>query len=100
MKHAITIVLQHFGVRVKAGVPKFGNFLRKQLYPICGVAENDGLVDLKFGEESIETMDFLFFVYKAVVLRYTSEGELVHQIDFVRIIHMFVLGTVSVWGRL
>ena len=44
-------------------------------------------------------MDFLFFVYEAVVLRYTSEGELVHQIDFVRIVHMFVLGTVSVWCR-
>ena len=99
MKHAITVVLQHFGVRVKAGVSKFGNFLRKQLYTVCGVAENDGLVDLEFGEEGIEAMDFLFLVYKAIVLRYTSEGELVHQIDFVGIIHVFVLENVSIWCR-
>ena len=29
MKNAVTIVLQHLGVRVKAGVSKFGDFLRK-----------------------------------------------------------------------
>lgn len=99
MKHTITVVLQHLGVRVEAGVSEFGNFLGKKLHSICGVAENDGLVDLEFGEESIEAMDFLFLFYKAVVLRYTSKSELVHQVYFIRIIHMFILGTVSIWRR-
>lgn len=99
MKHAVTVVLQHLGVRVKAGVSKFGNFLRKQLHSVCGVAENDGLVDLEFGEESVKAVDFLFLFDKAVVLRYTPKSELVHQIDFVRIVHMFILEPVSIGCR-
>ena len=83
-------------MRVKAGISKFGNLLRKQLYSVCGIAENDGLVDLQFGEEGIEAVDFLFLFYKAVVLRYTSKSELVHQVDLVRIGHMFILETVSI----
>lgn len=99
MKNAVTVVLQHLGVGVETGVSKFGDLLRKQLHSVCGIAENDGLVDLEFGEESIETVDFLFLFYEAVVLRYTSKSELVHQVDLVRISHMFILGTVSIWGR-
>lgn len=91
MKHTVTVMLQHLRVRVEAGVSKFGNLLRKQLHSVCGVAKNDGLVDLEFGEESIETVDFLALFYETVVLRYTSKSELVHQVDFVRISHMFVL---------
>lgn len=100
MKHTVTVVLQHLGVRVEAGVSKFGDLFRKQLHSICGVAEDDGLVDLEFGEESIEAVDFLFLFYEAVVLRYASKSELVHQVDFIRIMHMFILGTVSIWGRI
>lgn len=99
MKHAVTIVLQHLSVRIEAGVSKFGYLLRKQLHSICGVAENDGLIDLEFGEEGIETVDFLFLFYEAVVLRYTSQSELVHQVDFVRVSHMFILETVSIRRR-
>ena len=99
MKHTVTVMLLHLGVRVEAGVSKFGNLLRKKLHSICGVAENDGLVDLEFGEESIEAVNFLFLFYEAVVLSYTSKSELVHQIYFVRIVHMFILGGVSIWHR-
>lgn len=98
MKDAVTIVLQHLGVRVKAGVSKFGDFLRKQLHSICRVTENDRLIDLKLGKESVEAMDFLFLFDEAVVLRNTSKSELVHQIYFVWIVHMFILGPVS-FGR-
>ncbi len=99
MKYTVTIVLQHLGVRVKAGVSKLGDLLRKQLHSVCGVAEDDRLVDLKFGEQSIEAVDFLFLFYEAVVLCYTSKSELVHQIDFVRISHMFILRIVSIRYR-
>ena len=53
MEHAVAVVLQHLGMRIETGVSKFGDFLRKQLHTICGVAENDGLVDLQFGKESV-----------------------------------------------
>lgn len=99
MKHTVSIVLQHLGMRVKAGVSKFGDLFCEQLHTVCGVAENDGLVYLQLGEESIEAVDFLFLFYKAIVLRYTSKSELVHQVDFVRISHMFILRTLSVWHR-
>ena len=99
MKDTVTIVLQHLGVRVKAGVSKFGNFLRKQLHSVCGVAEDDGLIDLKFGKECIEAVYFLFLFDEAVVLGYTPKSEFVHQIDFVGIVHMFILGHVSIGRR-
>lgn len=99
MKDAVTIVLQHLGVRVKAGVSEFGDFLRKQLYSICRVAENDRLIDLKLGKECVEAMDFLTLLDEAVVLRNASKSELVHEINFVRVVHMFILGPVS-FGRI
>ena len=99
MEYAVTVLLQHLGVRIKAGIAKFGDFLRKQLHSVCGVAENDGLIDLKFREESIEAVDFLFLFYKAVVLRYASKSQLVHQVDFVWISHVFILGSVSIRHR-
>ena len=99
MKHAVAVMLQHLGMRIKTGVSKFGDFLRKQLHTVCGVAKYDGLVDLQFGKESVETVNFLFFFDKAVVLRNTPKSELVHQIDFVRIVHMFFLRPVSIERR-
>ena len=99
MKHAVAVVLQHLGMRIETGVSKFGDFLRKQLHTICGVAENDGLVDLQFGKESVQAVNFLFFFDEAVVLRNTPESELVHQIYFVRIVHMFILRPVSIERR-
>ena len=99
MKHAVAVVLQHLGMGVETGVSKFGDFLRKQLHTVCGVAENDGLVDLQFGEESVETVNLLFFFDKAVVLRNTPKSKLVHQIYFVRIVHMFILRPVSIERR-
>ena len=99
VKHTISIVLQHLGMGVEAGVSQFGNLFREQLHTVGGVAENDGLVDLEFGEKSIEAVDFLFLFYEAVVLRYTSKSELIHQVDFVGISHIFILETVSVGHR-
>ena len=78
MEHAIAVVLQHLGMRIETGVSKFGDFLRKQLHPVCGVTENDGLVDLQFAKESVKTVNFLIFLDKAVVLRNTPKSELVH----------------------
>ena len=86
-------------MRIETGVSKFGDFLRKQLHTVCGVAENDGLVDSQFGKESVETVNFLFFFDKAVVLRDTPKSELVHQIYFVRIVHIFILRPVSIERR-
>ena len=99
MKHAVAVVLQHLGMRVETRVSKLGNFLRKQLHTVCGVAENDGLIDLQFGKEGVETVNFLFFFDKAVVLRDTPKSELVHQIYFVGIVHMFILRPVSIGRR-
>jgi hypothetical protein len=39
--------LQHFGVRVEAGVTKFSHLFGEQLDAVRGVAEDDGLVDLE-----------------------------------------------------
>ena len=78
VKHAVTVVLQHLGVRVEARVSKLGDFLGKQLHSICGVAENNGLIDLEFGKESVEAVNFLFLFDEAVILCYTSKSQFIH----------------------
>ena len=47
MKYSITVVLEHLGVTIEARVSEFGDFLSKQLHSICGVAKDDGLVNLE-----------------------------------------------------
>ena len=46
------------------------------------------LVDLKFREESVEAVDLLSFLDKCVVLGDALQGELVHQVDLVRLLQV------------
>lgn len=91
MEHTVAVLLQHFGVRVEAGVAKFGDFLCQQLHARGAVAEDDGLVDVQSAEQSVETMDLLFFLHESIILGNAAKGELVHEVDLMRVIHVFVL---------
>ena len=46
VENAIARLLEHACMRVEAWVPKLGNFFGKKLHTICGIAEDDGLIDL------------------------------------------------------
>lgn len=85
MKDTITIRLLHLGVDIVAGIAKLGDFLREQFDAVDGVAENDGLVDLQFGEKGVEALNLLSFLDVSIELGDTAEGELVHEINGVRI---------------
>ncbi len=78
MEHSVTIMLQHTSVRVEAGIVQFGDLLSEKLDAISGIAKDDRLIDLESREEGVEAMDLLAFVDIAVVLRNTSERQLVH----------------------
>lgn len=95
MEDTVTIMLQHLGVRVETRVSELGDLLCKKLDTVGGVAEDDRLVDLKLREEGVETMNFLLLLHEAVVLGDSTEGQFVHEIDFVRIVHVFILSLVS-----
>lgn len=43
--------LHHLSVDVEAGVTQLSDLLGQQLHPLCGVTEDDGLVDLKLWVE-------------------------------------------------
>jgi hypothetical protein len=47
MEHPIAMGLQHLGMDVEARVAELGDLLRKELYAVHRVAEDDGLVDLQ-----------------------------------------------------
>jgi hypothetical protein len=66
---------------VVAGVSQLRDLFGQQFHAIDGIAEDDGLIDLKLGEESVETVNLLTFLYVGVELGDTPEGELVHEID-------------------
>ncbi len=78
-------------MRVEAGVTKLRDLLCKQFYTVCGVAEDDGLVDLEFREKCVEAMNFLLFFHEGVILGDTTQGELVHEINLVWSSHVLVL---------
>lgn len=91
VENTVTVVLEHARMRIEARVSQLSDLLSQQLHTVRGVTEDNRLVDLKFGEESVETVDLLFFLDKSVILRDSSERKFVHQVDFVRVAHMLVL---------
>ena len=91
MENLVSILLQHFGMRVEARIAKLCNLFCEKLNSIGRIAEYDGLVDLQFREKRVQAMDFLLLFHECVVLRNASEGELVHEVDLVRVGHMLIL---------
>lgn len=48
VKNAVSVWLRHSSVNIVTGITKFGNLLREQFNTLSRVAEDNGLVDLKF----------------------------------------------------
>ncbi|KAH3676787.1 hypothetical protein OGATHE_001277 [Ogataea polymorpha] len=86
----VSCSLRHLGVGVVARVVKFCDFLGEKLHSVGGVAENDRLVDLQFGKESVQAVQFLLLLHKGIILGDTLQGKFVHQINFVRLVEMLV----------
>ena len=91
---------------VETGVAKLGDLLCEKLNSVGRVAEDDRLVDLElgsaqsrsrrckrahFGEEGVQTVDFLSFFDIGIVLGNTLQRELVHEVDLERLDHVSVL---------
>lgn len=91
MKDPVPVCLGHLGVNVKTGVAQLCDFLSQQFHPVYRVTEDDALVDLKLGEECVETVNFLSLFYKGIVLSDSFQSELVHEIDQVRFFHVSLL---------
>lgn len=68
MEDSVSVSLRHFGVNVVAGISQLSNLFGQQLDSLGRVAENYTLVDLKFGEQCIQTVNLLSFLNKCVVL--------------------------------
>lgn len=90
VKNAVAISLKHAGVAIEAREAKFSDLLGEKLYAVGGAAKDDRLIDLEFGEESVEAVDLLCFRNVSVVLSDSSESEFVHQVDLVRLVHVLV----------
>lgn len=90
MEDAITGLLLHPSMTIETGVAQFGDFFGEQFDTVGRVAEYDGLVDLKLGEESVQAVDLLLLLHKGIVLSDTAKGEFVHKVDFVRGDHVFI----------
>lgn len=46
------------------------------------------MVDLKLREECVQAVDFLLLFNEGVILGDTAEGEFVHEVDFVWLVHV------------
>ena len=55
------------------------------------VAEDDRLVDRQLGEERVEAVDLLPLLHKGVELGDAAEGQLLHEVDDVRLLEVPVL---------
>lgn len=72
VEDSIAVRLEHLGVRVKAGVAELGYLFGEELDAVCGVTEDDGLIDLELGEEGIQTVNLLPFFDIGIVLGYAA----------------------------
>ncbi len=90
MEDFVAVLLHHAGMGIETGIAKFGDLLCQKFHAVCGVAEDDGLVDLELGEEGVQAVDFLLLFDEGVVLGDSAESEFVHEIDLVGISHMLI----------
>lgn len=81
VEDAVAACLLHFGVYVEARVAQLRDFLGEELDAVHRVAENNGLIDLQLGEESVEAVYLLALLDVGVELGNAPEGELLHQVD-------------------
>ena len=88
MKDYVPVGLGHLGVDVVAGVAQLRDLLGPQLHPLCGVVEGDTLVYLQFSEECVEAAPLLTFLGECIVLGYTLQRQLIHQVNFVRVLQV------------
>ena len=86
VKHAVAVCLKHFRVDVEAGVPELRDLLGEELHPVRRVAKDNGLVDLKLGEQGVEAVDLLPLLHVGIELRHSAQGKLVHQVNDVRVL--------------
>lgn len=90
VEDTVSCLLLHLGMTVEARVAELGDLLGKKFDSVRGIAEDDGLVDLQFGEESVQAVDLLLLLDKGIVLSDTPEGKLVHEVDLVGVGHVLV----------
>ena len=71
MVDTVTIALLHLRVNVETRVAKLGDLFCKKLNSLGRIAENDGLINVKLGEQSVEAVQ-LFSLFKVgIVLGHT-----------------------------
>lgn len=90
VEYTVTGLLLHPSVTIETRVAKLSDLLSQKLDTVGGVAEDDGLVDLKLREEGVETVHLLLLLDEGVVLGDTTQGQLVHEVDFIRAGHVAV----------
>ena len=80
MENLVPVRLCHLGVNEEAGVAQLRDFLRQKLHTLHGVAEDDALVDLQLGEESVQAVHLLALLNVSIVLRHALQSELIHEV--------------------
>ena len=78
-------------MRVEAGISKLSDLLSKKLDTVRRITENDGLINLELVEEGVQAVDLLLLLNESVVLSDTTERQLIHEVNFVRRVHVLVL---------
>ena len=79
-------------------IAKLGNLPGEQFDTLGAVAEDDCLRNVKFGEESVQTVELLLLLEVGVKLSETFQGQLVSQPDELGIGHVFGLEVADLGG--
>ena len=90
MENTVSVVLGHLGVDEEARISHLGDLLGKKFHAGDGVAKDNRLVDVEFGEQSVKAVKFLAFLNKGVVLGDTLKSEVIHNVNIERRGEVFV----------
>mmetsp|Transcript_29631 Transcript_29631/g.27086 ORF Transcript_29631/g.27086 Transcript_29631/m.27086 type:complete len:248 (-) Transcript_29631:478-1221(-) len=99
VENFISVPLVHSGVNVIAGVVGFDNLLGKQFDSLSRVTEDNSLINVKFREKSVKTMNLLLLFKEDIILGDTLQGQFFHKINNGTIRHPLVLKLLNNLGE-
>lgn len=88
VEHLISVLLGHPRVDEERRVPHLCDGASEPLDSLQRVAEDHRLVNPEVVKERFEAVEFLPLLHKRVVLRDALEGELLHEVDRLRLRHV------------
>jgi hypothetical protein len=74
VEHPVSVSLRHLSVNVETAESKFCDLFGQKFNSLSGVAEDDGLIDLKLREQGVQAVNLKKVDFKIIRLPHNLEN--------------------------